>query len=113
LAPVYFTEPSKDRSLLICVKVARSGPSTLIIVIAEQSKQGCCALAAIPSMLPPEMETREKGYDLIKQVLGARGELSAEDKKRMSEVARLFELEDGGTRTYLREVPKKPQAKAS
>ncbi|MFZ1952191.1 MAG: DUF3141 domain-containing protein [Pseudolabrys sp.] len=71
------------------------------------------ALAAIPSMLPPDKETREKGYDLIKQVLGARGELSADDNKRMSEVARLFGLEGGGTRTHLREVPKKPQAKAS
>ena len=64
-------------------------------------------------MLPPDKETREKGYDLIKQVLSARGELSADDNKRMSEVARLFGLEGGGTRTHLREVPKKPQAKAS
>jgi len=71
------------------------------------------ALAAIPSMLPPEKEPREKAYDLIKQVLSARGELSADDKERMSEVARLFGLEGGGTRTHLREVPKKPQAKAS
>ena len=71
------------------------------------------ALAAIPSMLPPEMETREKGYDLIKQVLSARGELAAEDKERMSDVARLFGLEAGGGRPQLREVPKKPQAKAS
>ena len=66
------------------------------------------ALAAIPSMLPSDAETREKGYDLIKQVLSARGELSAEEKKRMSELAKLFGL-DG----HLREVPKKPQAKAS
>jgi len=71
------------------------------------------ALAAIPSMLPPEMETREKGYDLIKQVLSARGELAAEDKERMGDVARLFGLEAGGGRPQLREVPKKPQAKAS
>ena len=66
------------------------------------------ALAAIPSMLPSDAETREKGYDLIKQVLSARGELSAEEKKRMSELAKLFGL-DG----HLREVSKKPQAKAS
>ncbi len=71
------------------------------------------ALTAIPSMLPPEMEAREKGYELIKQVMSARGELSADDNKRMSEVARLFGLEGGGARTHLREVPKKPQAKAS
>ena len=48
---------------------------------------------------------------MINQVLSARGELSAEDKKRMSEVAKLFGL-DGGI-THLRKVPKEPQAKAS
>jgi pimeloyl-ACP methyl ester carboxylesterase len=79
-----------------------------ILLIDEEA-----ALDAIPSMLPPDMETREKGYNLIKQVLSARGELSAEDKKRIGEVARLFGLEAGGTRPHLREVPKKPQAKAS
>src|SRR4029450_5452665 len=45
-------------------------------------------------------------------VLSARGELSAEDKKRISEVARLFGLEAGGTRPQLGEGPEKPQAKA-
>jgi pimeloyl-ACP methyl ester carboxylesterase len=69
------------------------------------------ALAAIPSMLPPDVETREKAYGVIKQVLSARGEFSAEDKKRMSEVAKLFGL-DGGV-THLRKVPKEPQARAS
>ncbi|MGC1092727.1 MAG: DUF3141 domain-containing protein, partial [Pseudolabrys sp.] len=71
------------------------------------------ALAAIPSMLPPDVETREKAFGLINQVLSSRGEFSAEDKKRMDEVSRLFGLEGGGARTHLREVPKKPQAKAS
>jgi hypothetical protein len=79
-----------------------------ILLIDEEA-----ALAAIPSMLPPEMATREKGYDLIKQMLSARGELSAEDKKRLSEIASLFGLEAEGTRPQLREVPKGPKAKAS
>jgi pimeloyl-ACP methyl ester carboxylesterase len=79
-----------------------------ILLIDEEA-----ALAAIPSMLPPEMATREKGYDLIKQVLSVRGELSTEDKKRLSEVASLFGLETGGNRAQLREVPKGPRAKAS
>ncbi|MGB6348687.1 MAG: DUF3141 domain-containing protein [Pseudolabrys sp.] len=78
-----------------------------ILLIDEEA-----ALAAIPSMLPPDMETREKGYGLIKQVLSARGELSAEDKRRIGEVARLFGLKAGGTRPHLREVSKKSQAKA-
>ena len=37
------------------------------------------ALAAIPSMLPPDSEKRLEAFDLIRQVLGARGEMSAED----------------------------------
>ena len=51
------------------------------------------ALAAIPAMLPSDAETRQKAFGLIKQVLGARGEMSPEDEKRMSEVARLFEVD--------------------
>jgi hypothetical protein len=51
------------------------------------------ALHAIPGMLPSEAETRHEALDLIKQVLGARGEMSPEDDKRMSEVARLFGMD--------------------
>jgi len=65
------------------------------------------ALAAIPSMLPPDAETREKAYGLISELMQARGQLSAEDKNRMNEIARLFGLDT--TVTKLR----KPQAKAS
>ena len=56
------------------------------------------ALAAIPSMLPPDAETRRKAFDLIKQVLGARGEMSAEDEERMGEIARLFGVDEDATR---------------
>ena len=35
------------------------------------------ALSAIPSMLPAEPENRQKAFDLVKEVLSARGELSA------------------------------------
>jgi hypothetical protein len=52
------------------------------------------ALRAIPAMLPSDAEERRKAFDLIKQVLGARGEMSLEDEKRMSEVARLFDVDD-------------------
>jgi pimeloyl-ACP methyl ester carboxylesterase len=71
------------------------------------------ALEAIPSMLPPELESREKAYALIKQLLLARGQLSTEDNERMAEIAGLFGLEGGTTRGHLREVGKKSQAKAS
>jgi hypothetical protein len=52
------------------------------------------ALAAIPSMLPTDADTRRKGFDLIKQALSARGAFSDEDNKRMQRIARAFGLDE-------------------
>jgi pimeloyl-ACP methyl ester carboxylesterase len=52
------------------------------------------ALAAIPAMLPSDAETRQKAFGLIRQVLGARGEMSPEDNMRLSDIARLFGVND-------------------
>jgi hypothetical protein len=71
------------------------------------------ALAAIPAMLPPDLATRGKAHELVREVLSAAGDLSSEDTKRLSEVAKLFGLGGDETRTRLREVPKETQAKAS
>lgn len=49
------------------------------------------ALAAIRSMLPPDAEARRVAFGLIRTVLSARGEISDEDRKRLDEVAQLFE----------------------
>jgi hypothetical protein len=73
------------------------------------------ALAAIPSMLPSDAQTRREAFDLIRQALSARGEFSAEDSKRMDAVARLFGV-DAGTAPNLAVVPSAPtqaHAKAS
>jgi hypothetical protein len=70
------------------------------------------ALAAIPSMLPADAKTRRKGFELIKEVMSARGELSAGDKERLLRVARLVELpEESSTVRSLAVVS--PQARAS
>ncbi|ACB96061.1 DUF3141 domain-containing protein [Beijerinckia indica] len=53
------------------------------------------ALAAIPSMLPAESETRREAFGLIKQVLSAPGELSPEDNRRLQRVAQLFDVDEG------------------
>jgi pimeloyl-ACP methyl ester carboxylesterase len=73
------------------------------------------ALRAIPAMLPSDAEERRKAFDLIKQVLGARGEMSLEDEKRMSEVARLFDVDDkrSGDQTPFRRTRKELQNRAS
>jgi Protein of unknown function (DUF3141) len=73
------------------------------------------ALAAIPSMLPPDTDARIKAFDLIRQVLAARGAFSAEENARLSEVAGLFGIDEGGITgpTPFRQVRKERQAKAS
>jgi hypothetical protein len=72
------------------------------------------ALAAIPGMLPPETEARRQLLDLIKQVLAARGELSAEDRRRLEEVERLFGGVEGTVvRAPFRQEANERQARAS
>jgi pimeloyl-ACP methyl ester carboxylesterase len=48
------------------------------------------ALAAIPSMLPDDPAIRRQAFDLITEVMGASGDMSAEDRERMLRVGRLF-----------------------
>ena len=73
------------------------------------------ALAAIPAMLPSDVETRRKSFELIKTALGARGEITTEDSKRLDEVARLFgvDAEGDAAPTPFRQIKREPQARAS
>jgi len=48
------------------------------------------ALAALPSLLPADAETRSEAFNAVRQVMAACGEISPEDEKRLREVARLF-----------------------
>jgi pimeloyl-ACP methyl ester carboxylesterase len=69
-------------------------------------------LAAIPSMLPSELETRSKAFDVIAEVMAAMGKLSQEDEKRLREVGGLFGVEQGEATTI--PFPRRgAQAKAS
>ena len=51
------------------------------------------ALAAIPSMLPDDLETRSKAFEIISGVLSARGEYSVEDRSRIKRVGQLFGID--------------------
>jgi Protein of unknown function (DUF3141) len=62
------------------------------------------ALAAIPSMLPADAETRAKALDMIREVLSAAGPLSVDDNERLAQVGRLFGVGDGGVATPFRQV---------
>jgi hypothetical protein len=70
------------------------------------------ALAAIPSKLPADADTRAKAFDMIRQVLSASGALSAEDNARLAQVGRLFGVGDGGVAPF-RQVREERQVKAS
>ena len=52
------------------------------------------ALAAIPSLLPPSAEKRQKGLAILRDVLSARGELTGEALERFTRVAGLFESDN-------------------
>jgi hypothetical protein len=68
-------------------------------------------------MLPPDAETRREAFGLIRQALGAIGEFSVEDKKRLDAVARLFGLDEASTAapnlTVVASARQETQAKAS
>jgi pimeloyl-ACP methyl ester carboxylesterase len=65
------------------------------------------ALKAIPQMLPEDREIRQRAFELIKQILGARGDLSAEDEARLAEIARLFGIAE--TDRSMKETAAKPR----
>ena len=58
------------------------------------------ALAALPSLLPADSESRRKAFYLIQEVMGARGKMSEEDQARMREVANLFGVEDSAPSSF-------------
>jgi hypothetical protein len=65
------------------------------------------ALAALPSLLPADSTTRSEAFNAVKQVTAARGEVSAADEKRLSEIGRLFGIGEEGA-TSLSPKPKGP-----
>ena len=51
-------------------------------------------LAALPTLVPPDSDTRRKILTLVREVLSSRGSLSGEEEDRMRQLAELFGLDD-------------------
>jgi hypothetical protein len=66
------------------------------------------ALAAIPKLLPENMDERRRAFALVEEVLSASAEISGEVAKRLKQVAGLFGLDGQGNT-----VPFDPKARAS
>jgi Protein of unknown function (DUF3141) len=69
------------------------------------------ALAAIPKMLPEDLDARRSVFTTVREVLSAAGEISGETKTRLDRVAELFGLGEGLPDE--RGTSFRPQAKAS
>jgi Protein of unknown function (DUF3141) len=73
-------------------------------------------LAAIASMMPADTDVRQKAFDIVKQIVGAVGELNADETERLARVAEWFGIDRGAVtsrRLALVPTPQEPQAKAS
>ena len=79
-----------------------------ILLIDEKA-----ALAALPAMLPADVPTRSQGFNTIRQVMAACGEMSAEDERRLSEVRALFGIGEDGAAISFSQSRRVPSAKAS
>ena len=51
------------------------------------------ALAAIPAMLPADADKRQKGFELVEEVVTARGALAADQIERSARIAGLFGID--------------------
>jgi hypothetical protein len=66
------------------------------------------ALSAIPSLLPADPNLRRKAFDLITQVLNARGGSGdAAERERIQRISRLFDVDDRLKR--VKNVPVAPE----
>jgi hypothetical protein len=50
------------------------------------------ALAAIPSLLPPDADERRKAFDVLREVLESSGALDGEAAERLDRVAAFFDI---------------------
>jgi hypothetical protein len=71
------------------------------------------ALAALPSLLPPDAQTRSEAFNVVRQVMAACGEISAEDEKRLSEIDRLFGIGEEGATIAFPQILRELATKAS
>ena len=74
-------------------------------------------LAALPTLVPPDSDTRRKILTLVREVLSSRGPLSGQEEDRIRQLAQLFGLDDRGPGepnvTALTSAKSKEQRKAS
>jgi pimeloyl-ACP methyl ester carboxylesterase len=70
-------------------------------------------LAAISSLVPPDADTRSEAFNVVKQIVAASGEISADDEKRLEEIGRLFGIREEGPTIAFPQIRKELAAKAS
>jgi hypothetical protein len=73
------------------------------------------ALAAIPGMLPDDLDARRRAFELIERVMQARGAIDAQDQQRLTRISQLFGLTEEAAANVvpLATQRSEPQSKAS
>jgi len=72
------------------------------------------ALAAIPKLLPDDMNVRRAAFEAIEQVLSASADVTGERANRLRQIAGLFGLDTAeGAERASNVAPFDPKAKAS
>jgi pimeloyl-ACP methyl ester carboxylesterase len=71
------------------------------------------ALAAIPSLLPADAQTRSEAFNAVRQVMAASGEISPEDEKRLNKIGRFFGIGEEGATIRFPQIRRELQEKAS
>jgi hypothetical protein len=59
------------------------------------------SLAAIPDLLPRDIDARRKAFAAIRKVLSARGEITGEIEIRLRRVAQLFDVTEAALPTAI------------
>src|SRR5207248_8277549 len=71
------------------------------------------SLAAIPDLLPRDLDARRKAMGAIRTVLGARGEITGEVETRLHHIAKLFDVDANPLPSHAGSVRRNEQIKAS
>ena len=103
---VGMTRGSADERGLAAIRQIRlAGPEMTRLTLAEFKRMMReqyfmllidpeAALAAIPALLPDDVDARRKGFAAVRQILAARGGIAGEAAERLNRVAQLFGLDE-------------------
>ena len=75
----------KESKLTLSDFKAMVGEQSSILLIDQEA-----AIAAIPGLLPDDLDRRRQAFDALREVLSARGEIAGEAAQRLARIGEFF-----------------------